>query len=116
MSHCTVCLLNAYTCIYMQLYSVHVRMYLIVYTVLYYNTVVESALQLVSVAKETKGDSHNHEGGCRVRESAGWLVTGLRDLKELAEDAHSESGLIAGKWSISSRQKWSVLLLCNTYT
>ena len=60
------------------------------------HAVVESALQLVSVAKETKGDSHNHEGGCRVRESAGWLATGLRDLKELAEDAHSESGLIAG--------------------
>lgn len=45
----------------------------------------------MSVAKSTRGDPCNQEGGTRVSESAGWLVASLKDLKELAEDAHSDS-------------------------
>ena len=61
------------------------------------HAVVECALQLVSGAKEIRGDPGNHEGGQRVSESAEWVVSGLRDLREIAEDAHSDIGLIAGE-------------------
>ena len=61
------------------------------------HAVVECALQLVSVAKEMRSDPGNHEGGQSVSESAEWVVSGLRELREIAEDAHSDSGLIAGE-------------------
>ena len=75
-------------------------MYMYIYIVCMYvhaHTVVESALQLVSVTKEVRGDPCNQEGGWHVGESAECLEAGLRELRELAEDSHSESGLLAGE-------------------
>ena len=51
----------------------------------------------MSAAKEMRGGPGNHEGGQNVSESAEWVVSGLRELKEIAEAAHLGSGLIAGE-------------------
>ena len=61
------------------------------------HAVVECALQLVSNAKESRSNPGNHGGGQGVSESVEWVMSGLRDLREVAEDAYSDSGLIAGE-------------------
>ena len=53
-------------------------------------------MQLVSVAKEVRGDPSNQEGHQRVDEAVSWLLEAMKDLRQLSEDAYSESGLIAG--------------------
>ena len=86
------------TCIHVH---VHVHVAVVRTTYFFAHAVVECALQLVSVAKEMRGDPGNHEGGQSVSESAEWVVSGLRELREIAEDAHSDSGLIAGEITAS---------------
>ena len=47
-----------------------------------------------------------------MSESAEWVVSGLRELREIAEDAHSDSGLIAGEMTKSLECELVLKIVC----
>lgn len=58
--------------------------------------VVEGALQLICIIKQTRGDPYNHEGYQNITVTAQWMVASIRDLQKVAECSVSEDGLILG--------------------
>ena len=60
-------------------------------------TVVESAVNLVSAAREVRGDPHNHDGHKKVDEEARLLQEAVRELIEVAEGATHKNRLVGGQ-------------------
>ena len=61
------------------------------------STVVEAAVNLVTIAREVRGNPHNYEGHKKVDQCAKLLQEAVGELTEVAEDVYNKNRLVGGQ-------------------